>query len=644
MKSKNNELDHEFLYIETKKLLIVMLFAIVSYTSIILLYIKIPTITIPLLSLAYLMGSACILIIIRSTATIYKSNYLKIIKLFYLGIAIETILNNTLAFRENDLASFTKYSDIISKSIFICLIGCVYLFGKSYVDSKKDDFKKLVILIILASSIISTLLVSKCLDIAIIILNLVAIFIAIKSKKYLEPYSLRLDSEINYISCGVYIIYIICILNLVCININKHIFIINVITNGLFYVGFIIICAVIIDKMVNNPHKSIFKQLYNKNMELNELNKKIIIQNRELELSQITIKKKEKLVRSFFRDIPIAFIFINKNTSRVTYANRSFMELIEESNLRSIINKKFNSLFIIDDNSSNIEGEYLIQGKMYIRGKEKNVTIEVFSEVENQEEIIVSFTDITEKVKTYRMKENLKSKVFEEKIKRDFLSNISHDLKTPVNVIYSASQLMEIYIKEGNYEGIEKYNKISKQNCLSLTRFTNNLIDRSKIYSHNLTADLKVHNIVEVIENIVLSLVDYAKNKKIDLIFDTVEEEIYAKIDCDFMERIIINIISNSIKYCFENGQILVTIKDAREEVIVLIEDNGIGMDEEFLITAFSRYSMGKNNEVSVEKGTGIGLFVVKKLMEEQGGRIDITSKVNEGTKTELIFNKVVEF
>ena len=105
----------------------------------------------------------------------------------------------------------------------------------------------------------------------------------------------------------------------------------------------------------------------------------------------------------------------------------------------------------------------------------------------------------------------------------------------------------------------------------------------------------------------------------------------------------IINIISNSIKYCNDKGQIYVIVKDYKKEIKVIIKDNGIGMDEEFLRIAFSRYSMGKSNETSVEKGTGIGLFVVKELVEEQGGKIDITSKVNEGTKTELTFSKVVE-
>ena len=74
-------------------------------------------------------------------------------------------------------------------------------------------------------------------------------------------------------------------------------------------------------------------------------------------------------------------------------------------------------------------------------------------------------------------------------------------------------QLEEIYMREKNYEGINKYNKISKQNCISLTRFTNNIINKSKMYSENLPVDLKVNNIVEVIEKTVLSLVDYAKNK-----------------------------------------------------------------------------------------------------------------------------------
>ena len=106
------------------------------------------------------------------------------------------------------------------------------------------------------------------------------------------------------------------------------------------------------------------------------------------------------------------------------------------------------------------------------------------------------------------------------------------------------------------------------------------------------------------------------------------------------MQRIIINLISNSIKFTNKDGKIEVIIHNEEKEVVIKVKDNGVGMDNEFIESAFKRYSMGKNNSQSKEKGTGIGLFVVKKLIEKQDGKINIISEKNKGTEVQMRFNK----
>ena len=104
----------------------------------------------------------------------------------------------------------------------------------------------------------------------------------------------------------------------------------------------------------------------------------------------------------------------------------------------------------------------------------------------------------------------------------------------------------------------------------------------------------------------------------------------------------LINLISNSIKFTNENGKIEVIIHNEEKDGVIKVKDNGIGMDNEFIENAFKRYSMGNNNEQVKEKGTGIGLFVVKELTEKQNGRIDITSEKNKGTEVVIRFNKEI--
>ena len=639
MENKSTKMIHEILYIEIKKLICIVSISLLLYILIIFSYVNNATLNFPLVGITYLVGSSCMLIIIKSTSTIYKKDYFKTIRLLYLCIGIVNA-KDIVPFNTCGVLIFYSNEDLINKSILVLLIALIYYITKRTITNKKNMIIVFVIILIAAYVVKISLNQGLVSAIIIVLLNISAICTTIICQNYFGKFPKIENGEVNFLNLGGYTVYTVAIMNLVRLFALEYSYIFGIISTGILYIGFITICIIIINKIVNNPNKIIFRQLYDKNIELNELNKKIIIQNRELEFSQILIKKKDNIAKSFFRNIPIPLVFLNKGSKRITFANRSFMELTERNSLKDIINKKL-EIFISSESEVNNEDNIFYRGTMTMNGITKYVSIEVIDESEDQEEIIIYFTDITEKVRMQDMKETLKNKIFEEKLKRDFLSNISHDLKTPVNVIYSASQLIDMYIKDSNYSGISKYNIISKQNCLSLTRFTNNLIDRSKIFAANLSVSFIIINIVELVENIVSTLVDYAKNKNIDLIFDTEEEELYAKVDCEFMQRIMLNLISNSIKYCNDRGEICVTIKCVGNEIKIIIEDNGVGMDEEFLNTAFIRYSMGKNNELFLEKGTGIGLFVVKNLVEEQGGKIIISSKVNYGTKIELTFDKV---
>lgn len=414
-----------------------------------------------------------------------------------------------------------------------------------------------------------------------------------------------------------------------------------------FFITMILCTVVLMNNIVNNPYKILFKDLFEKGIEMGNLNTKIIEKNKELEFSQNIVMKKEKVFKSFFRNVPIPLVILNKETRRISFANSSFVNIVENKSLKSIINKKFTSVINIDEGKFNnlnySEGKIILRGSISNEEDLKYFDIELIDSSTSSDEIIVILNDVTSKVKVDSMKEAIQNKMLEENLKRDFLSNISHDLKTPINVIYSAIQLEECLIKNNNIDGLKKYNTISKQNCISLIRLANNLIDTSRIESDYISANLKVKNIVDIIENIIATLVDYAHNNNVDLIFDTNEEEVYVELDEDFMQRIIVNLISNSIKFCNYNGMIKINVQASYKKVVVSVQDNGIGMEEEFIKDIFNRYSMGKNNEEKSNKGTGIGMFVVKRLMEIQNGDVFVSSKIGEGTRFDLVFNRVLE-
>lgn len=216
----------------------------------------------------------------------------------------------------------------------------------------------------------------------------------------------------------------------------------------------------------------------------------------------------------------------------------------------------------------------------------------------------------------------------------EFLANISHELKTPINLIYSVSQAEEYFINEANLQKISEYNKIIKQNCYRLIKLTNNIIDVTKINEGSLRPKIAYLNIVEVVENIVMSVVPYLEKRGINIIFDTDIEEEYVNIDNNLMERIMLNLISNSIKYGNNNGNISISLyHDNKDYINVSVKDDGVGIPEEKHKIIFENFTQVDNLFTRKCEGNGMGLALVKSLVELQQGKIKLISEVGQGTE-----------
>lgn len=222
-----------------------------------------------------------------------------------------------------------------------------------------------------------------------------------------------------------------------------------------------------------------------------------------------------------------------------------------------------------------------------------------------------------------------------EKARIDFFTNISHELKTPLNIIYTAQQMIDITIKNDKYNNynIHKYMKMIKQNSYRLTRLVSNLIDITKIDA--CCFELKPINadIIKIVEDITLSVSQYIENQGINLIFDTNVEEKVIACDPDKIERIMLNLLSNAVKFTDKGGYILVNINCIDDKVIISVADSGIGITEEMLGAIFDRFvQVNKANNKKTE-GSGIGLALVKSLVELHGGTITVESTLGVGSK-----------
>ncbi|KJF25640.1 hypothetical protein TZ02_17560 [Clostridium aceticum] len=218
------------------------------------------------------------------------------------------------------------------------------------------------------------------------------------------------------------------------------------------------------------------------------------------------------------------------------------------------------------------------------------------------------------------------------RLKTQFFSTVSHELKTPINIILGAIQLMES-MEDFNKASISKYINMQKQNSYRLLRLINNLIDISKIEGNQFVFNPINCDIVKLVEDISTSVVEYTKLKNIELIFDTdVEEKIMAT-DPDKVERIILNLISNAIKFTPSGGKIEVTLSDKETHVEISIKDTGIGIPENMQQLIFQYFTQVDNSLCRQTEGSGIGLSLVKSLIDMHQGSIKVNSVLGEGSE-----------
>lgn len=166
-----------------------------------------------------------------------------------------------------------------------------------------------------------------------------------------------------------------------------------------------------------------------------------------------------------------------------------------------------------------------------------------------------------------------------------------------------------------------------------MLRLINNLIDSTKIDAGYFEPNMVNCNIVNVVEEITLSVAEYIKSNNLNLIFDTDIEEKIIACDLDKIERIILNILSNAVKFTSSDGNIFVNMFDGEEFITITIEDTGIGIHKDKLDIIFDRFRQVDRSFTRNHEGSGIGLSLVKSLVEMQGGTISVESKLGVGTK-----------
>ncbi|WP_242841179.1 PAS domain-containing sensor histidine kinase [Clostridium akagii] len=310
--------------------------------------------------------------------------------------------------------------------------------------------------------------------------------------------------------------------------------------------------------------------------------------------------------------------FPNEDNEKI---KTQFKQIYEEKNIKTVFEHRILNYDNILINIENTSAFFIYQGKATI--------LSVFRNISAEKQVKQLQRDIQKNSKLLEESRKSNKEIME------FFVNISHELKTPLNLIFSSLQMINLYNqhKDGYIEKRSNYVKIIKNNSYRLLKLINNLLDSTKTDNGFSKLHFENKNIISFVEDVTLSVAYYAESRGIRLIFDTDVEEKNMAFDCDKVERIILNLLSNSVKFTNSGGEIYVNIKDGKDYIVISVKDTGIGIPKDKQKVIFEKFGQVDKTLSRNKEGTGLGLSIVKSFVELHGGNIKVKSEIGKGSE-----------
>lgn len=224
-----------------------------------------------------------------------------------------------------------------------------------------------------------------------------------------------------------------------------------------------------------------------------------------------------------------------------------------------------------------------------------------------------------------------------DKIKTQFFANISHEIKTPLNIIIGTLQLFELIMNgqniEESYDKLMKYTSIMRQNCLRLLRMLSNLIYITEIDSGFVEMHIGNHDLVQIVRDITSAAARFIEGKGIKLETNIELEWLETACDPEKIKRVLLNLLSNAVKFTEEGDEISISLYKNGEYAYISVKDTGIGIPDEMKEVIFQRFRQVDKSFTRKCEGSGIGLSLVKSLVEMHGGMIAVVSDYGKGSE-----------
>ncbi|SHJ93218.1 ATP-binding protein [Paramaledivibacter caminithermalis] len=345
----------------------------------------------------------------------------------------------------------------------------------------------------------------------------------------------------------------------------------------------------------------------------------------EITLGEISSEKsKMETILNYMAD---GLIAVYKN-GRIIHANPKAMEMLGLSK-ETILQKKYDKLF--EGLNDKLTLKYIMENNETLIGSETIIIDESIYTVdyapfkdENNHigGLVLVLKDVTKQQKL-------------EKMRREFVANVSHELKTPLTSIKSYTEtLLDGMLDDRTIS--EQFLKVVNSEADRMTRLVRDLLQLSNFDNNKTKFNIVNNDLVQLINQTVIKLGITAKNKNQRLEFVTDCEELITCFDFDRIEQVLLNIVSNAIKYTEDNGKISIYLEKKDYEALITVKDTGIGIPKEDLPRIFERFYRVDKARSRELGGTGLGLSIAKEIIEAHNGSIEINSEFNKGTEVKI--------
>jgi PAS domain S-box-containing protein len=212
-------------------------------------------------------------------------------------------------------------------------------------------------------------------------------------------------------------------------------------------------------------------------------------------------------------------------------------------------------------------------------------------------------------------------------LKATFLTNITHEIRTPLTVILGFTSILRQGVRSEYHRFINLIERSGRRLLLML----DSMLDLAQLEAGTLEVDQKAHNVADVVEGVAAVVRPVAEEKGLELSVSASDGRFYARVDHAILTRVINNIVDNAIKFT-ETGSIRIDVMREAGEIRIAIGDTGVGIEDEFLAQVFDPFVQESTGLDRTHQGSGLGLSVSRRLIELMGGTMNLSSKKNEGS------------